>query len=144
MSGNAKVSSATSQILLDILEQDRRQVMLFVLICFAIHSFTLSNSTVIDLPLLIRIFLVFSLTLFIISGVLFFTYTKTIHLKRFKGLQSITDNDPKLLREKLYSKKEGVWSTAGKYYKMGSLFLNFALILYVVFYILLLFKGKIF
>ena len=144
MSEKVNNHSDIIQMLLEILEHDRRQVMLFVAICFAIPSFTLSNFEVSNLPLLIRIPLAFSLTFFIISGLFYFLYTQNIHYKRFQGLQAIIDNDPNLLREKLFGIKEGVWATAGRLFVIGKIFFKLAFLIYVLFFILLIFKNELF
>jgi len=137
-------NSSTIKMLLDILEQDRRQVMLFVVLCFAIPSFTLSTIQISSTPFLIRIFLVISLTLFITSGILYFFYSQRIHHKRLKGLQSIIDQDPSLLREELFGSKKGIWAKAGNLYLAGTISISLAFVNYILFFILFLFEDEIF
>lgn len=137
-------NSSTIKMLLDILEQDRRQVMLFVVLCFAIPSFTLSTIQISSTPFLIRIFLVISLTLFITSGILYFFYSQRIHHKRLEGLQSIIDQDPSLLREELFGSKKGIWAKAGNLYLAGTISISLAFVNYILFFILFLFEDEIF
>jgi len=137
-------NSSTIKMLLDILEQDRRQVMLFVVLCFAIPSFTLSTIQISSTPFLIRIFLVISLTLFITSGILYFFYSQRIHHKRLEGLQSIIDQDASLLREELFGSKKGIWAKAGNLYLAGTISISLAFVNYILFFILFLFEDEIF
>ena len=137
-------NSSTIKMLLDILEQDRQQVMLFVVLCFAIPSFTLSTIQISSTPFLIRIFLVISLTLFITSGILYFFYSQRIHHKRLEGLQSIIDQDASLLREELFGSKKGIWAKAGNLYLAGTISISLAFVNYILFFILFLFEDEIF
>ena len=76
MKKQLKSDSSIIQILLDILEQDRKQVMLLVVLCFAIPSFTITNINLFNTHFIIRLFLMISLFLFICSGMFYFFYTQ--------------------------------------------------------------------
>ena len=132
------------KILLEFLEYDRKHVMLYVAICFAVPTFTLSNIKILDAPLVTRIFLFISLSSFIIGGMGYFFYTRKIHHKRFKGIQNIMELDPEALRKTLFGVEEGVWAEARKFYNIGKVSLIIASNFYIIFFITLIFKKELF
>ena len=132
------------KILLDLLEHDRKYVMLFVAICFGIPTFTLSKIEILSTPLIVRVFLLISLASFMLSGLGYFFYSQKIHRKRFKGLQNIMDLDHEGLRRILFGINEGVWAKAAKYYNIAKFFLVVASIFYILFFILFIFKIELF
>ena len=132
------------KILLDILEHDRKHVMLFVAICFAIPTFTLSKISILSTHIIARLVLLISLTSFILSGLSYFFYTQKIHRKRFKGLQNIMDLDQENLRRTFFGKSEGIWAEGAKFYNFGKTMLILASVSYILFFILFLFKADIF
>ncbi len=131
-------SAEKIKLLLDVYEQDRNHVMIFVSVCFALPAFTLSQLKLEGSPALTRLALVISLGLFVSAGLFFFRYAQRQNWKRLDGVQSILRMDPEALRETLMG-QHGLWSTFGHVYNTGSILLRVAALFYVIFFVLYLF-----
>lgn len=121
------------KVLLDIFEQDRKHVMIFVSLCFAIPTFTLSHLSIREIPLWGRVMLVVSLALFVSAGLFFFRYVQRQNWKRLEGVPFILSGEVEELRDILMGPTHGLWARYGWLYKSGSFLLNAASVFYLLF-----------
>ena len=126
-------SSSQVKLLLDIFEQDRKHVMIFVSLCFAIPAFTLSHLSIRETPLWGRVMLVTSLALFVSAGLFFFRYVQRQNWKRLEGVPFILSGAVEELREVLMGPTCGLWARYGWLYKSGSFLLKTASLFYLLF-----------
>jgi hypothetical protein len=127
------------KLLLDVYGQDSTQVMVLVSLCFALPAFTLSQVKLDGLSTIAKVFLLISLLLFIMSGLLFFRYAQYQNWKRLEGVDSILRMDPVELKDVLMGPRRGLWAIAWRFYTRGTLILTFAAGSYALFFVMYLF-----
>ena len=137
-------SATVINILLSILEQDRKHVMLYVGGCFAVPTFTLGHLQPLRHHTLAEVVLAMSLAGFVSAGTCFFLYAQRLHWKRLEVIQDVIDLDAVRLRARIFggerrSHEPGVWKTAGTLFEAGQNILLLAALGYVVFFIINIF-----
>lgn len=142
MSRVANESEATKiKLLLDIVEKDRRHVMIYVSICFAIPAFTIANIKDLPRSYIIRGLLILALGSFIGAGVSYFTYAQRIHWKRLAAIQHVVALNAPAVRTELFDPASGIWATAGCWYRCGNWLIFIAAFLYVAFFLTYVLLG---
>jgi hypothetical protein len=133
-------SASKIKLLLEAYEQDRRHVMLFVTICFAIPAFTLAHMPPKEVGFAARSVLFASLLAFIVAGLLYFRYAQYQNWKRLHGVRFILAGDLERLYDELMGPKNGLWASHRWWYQGGGWLLRLASGLYIAFLAIDLFR----
>lgn len=135
------LSSANKvKLLLDAYEQDRKHVMLFVTICFAIPAFTLAHLPPKEAGSIERGVLSASLLTFIVAGLSYFRYAQHQNWRRLQGVRSILAGDLEHFYNVLVGAETGLWAAHRKWYQAGGWLLRLASVLYIAFLAIELFR----
>jgi hypothetical protein len=125
--------------ILDLLEKDKQQVMIYTGFCFAIPSITLAiQGDLTKLQLWIKIVLIFSFLFFLIAGTLFAIYAWRIHMGIFETLNHLLKTEPSefVLDElvlNIFGRKDGFIPKGFKILYLAWGLLSLALIGYMFF-----------
>jgi len=128
------------ELILEIYEHDRKHVMLFVSVCLALPAFTLAQLHLQTTPIIAKVLLLVSMSLFVAAALCYFRYAQIQSWKMLWAVDLILSLDPEKLRKELMGKDLGAWATAGWYYNVGSKLLKTASALYLgflIFYLLI-------
>lgn len=118
MSSNDKIKT-----LLSILDEDRKQVMLYVGISFAVPTFFVSDLGLKGMPTEARIFATVSLLGYIFAGLCFFRYAFGMGSKRLQAIAPIMNDDADAVRDQLFGSSGGVWASYRAFFIAGEVLL---------------------
>lgn len=109
--------------LLSILDEDRKQVMLYVGVSFAVPTFFVSDIGLTGMPTEARIFAMIALIGYVLAGLCFFRYAFGMGSKRLRAIEVIMADDAEALRAELFGTGTGIWASYRGYFIAGELLL---------------------
>jgi hypothetical protein len=140
LEGKAEHKLEYIKMMVAMVQEDIRNVSLYVTLGLGLMAFTLSQvglDKILALAIWARILLFFGILTAALASYCFFLYIRALHITRMKMTRCLVSLDVIRTRE-LWAGDAGVWRQHGKKYKIGQAFIVFSIACFtiVLFYML--------